>query len=283
MAAGGEARGLVLSGWFVRGDLDGFFGLAVDNLIQFLLILDLSVRTCGLESSFIVSRILPGAAVSLVVGNLYYAWQARALARRERRSDVTALPFGINTVSLFAFVLFVMAPTFQDWSTRPGVTREQAAAVAWQVGLVACFLSGIIEAAGGAIAGAVRRATPRAALLATLAGIAVGFISMEFVLRTFDRPLIAFVPLGILLVRYLGHVRLPGGLPGGLVAVAAGTALGWTLHLAGLPGAPPLGGHLLESLGFHPPIPSLGPLCAALGSPDVWARLSIIVPMGLIN
>ena len=30
--------------WFVRGDLDGFFGLAVDNLIQFLLILGLFTR-----------------------------------------------------------------------------------------------------------------------------------------------------------------------------------------------------------------------------------------------
>src|SRR5438094_8964692 len=117
MSYAAEARGP--RGWFVRGDLDGFFGLAVDNLIQFLLILDLSVRMCGLEASFVVSRILPGAAVSLVVGNLYYARQARALARREGRSDVTALPFGINTVSLFAFVLFVMAPTFQDWSARP--------------------------------------------------------------------------------------------------------------------------------------------------------------------
>lgn len=269
--------------WFVRGDLDGFFGLAVDNLIQFLLILDLSVQMCGLDASFVVSRILPGAAVSLIVGNLFYAWQARRLTAREGRTDVTALPFGINTVSLFAFVLFVMAPTFNEWSARPGVTREQAANVAWQVGLVACLLSGIIEAAGGAIAGAVRRATPRAALLATLAGIAVGFISMEFVLKTFDRPLIAFVPLGILLARYLGGVRLPFGLPGGLVAVLAGTAIAWTLHLAGVRGAPPLGGAIGASLGFHPPIPSLGPLFAALGSADVWSRISIIVPMGLIN
>src|SRR5437867_13176521 len=87
---------------FVRGDVDGFFGLAVDNLIQFLLILDLCVGMCGLEPAFVVRRILPGAAASLVLGNLFYAWQARGLARRERREDVTALPFGINTVSLFA-------------------------------------------------------------------------------------------------------------------------------------------------------------------------------------
>jgi len=269
--------------WFVRGDLDGFFGLAVDNLIQFLLILDLCVSMCGLDAAFVVSRILPGAAVSLLVGNLFYAWQARRLAAREGRDDVTALPFGINTVSLFAFVLFVMAPTFQEWTAKPGVTRGQAATIAWQVGLVACLLSGIIEAAGGLIAARVRRATPRAALLATLAGIAVGFISMEFVLRTFEHPLIAFVPLAILLARYLGGVRLPFGLPGGLVAIAVGTAIAWALHFMGLPGAPPLGGDITGSLGLHLPIPSLGPLLSALSSPDVWGRISIIVPMGLIN
>jgi len=269
--------------WFVRGDLDGFFGLAVDNLIQFLVILDLSVSMCGLDASFVVGRILPGAAVSLLVGNLFYAWQARRLAAREGRDDVTALPFGINTVSLFAFILFVMAPTFQEWSARPGVTRAEAATVAWQVGLVACLISGIIEAAGGLVAGRVRRATPRAALLATLAGIAVGFISMEFVLRTFEHPLVAFVPLAILLARYLGRARLPFGIPGGLLAVIAGTTIAWVLHLLKLPGALPLGGDLAATLGAHPPIPSLGPLFSALGSPDVWGRISIILPMGLIN
>ena len=71
--------------WFVRGDLDGFFGLAVDNLIQFLLILDLCVGLCGFDGGFVVGRVLPGAAVSLVLGNLFYAWQARRLARTERR------------------------------------------------------------------------------------------------------------------------------------------------------------------------------------------------------
>jgi AGZA family xanthine/uracil permease-like MFS transporter len=106
---------------------------------------------------------------------------------------------------------------------------------------------------------------------------------MEFVLRTYEHPLVAFVPLAILLARYLGHARLPFGLPGGLLALIAGTAIAWTLHFLGVAGAPALGGDLFPSVGFHPPIPSLGPLLAALGSPDVWGRISIIVPMGLIN
>src|SRR5437867_3251313 len=100
---------------------------------------------------------------------------------------------------------------------------------------------------------------------------------MECFLRTFEHPLIAFVPLGILLVRYLGGVRLPWGLPGGFVAILAGTAIAWTLHLTGAPGALPLGGDLLATLGVHPPVPSLGPLFAALGSSDVWARISMII------
>ncbi len=283
MRAGDAAREAPPGPWLVRGDLDGFFGLAIDNLVQFLLILGLCVSMCGMTADLVVGRILTGAAVSLLVGNLFYAWQARRVARREGRADVTALPFGINTVSLFAFILFVMAPTYQEWAARPGVSRETAAQVAWQVGMVACLLSGIIEIAGGLIAERIRRATPRAALLSTLAGIAVGFISMEFVLKTFEKPLVAFVPLGILLARYLGRVRLPFGLPGGLVAVIAGSVIAWVIHLFDLPGAPELGGDLFATVGVHLPVLSVGPLAAALASPDVWGRISIIVPVGLIN
>ena len=136
----------------VRGDLDGFFGLAVDNLIQFLLIIELLTGLCGIDAGFVVGRILPGAAVSLILGNLFYGWQARRLMRATGRDDVTALPFGINTVSLFAFVLFVIQPTYQQYASTPGWTPERAATVAWQVGLVACLLSGVIETLGGLVA-----------------------------------------------------------------------------------------------------------------------------------
>jgi AGZA family xanthine/uracil permease-like MFS transporter len=35
-------------GWFVRGDIDGFFGLFVDNLLQLMLIAVLCGQVCGL-------------------------------------------------------------------------------------------------------------------------------------------------------------------------------------------------------------------------------------------
>src|SRR4051794_5543318 len=95
--------------WFVRGDIDGFFGLALDNLVQLLLIDGLCRGVLGFSEALLYGRVLPGVAVSLIVGNVFYARQAMALARRTGR-PACALPYGINTVSLFAHVFLVMLP-----------------------------------------------------------------------------------------------------------------------------------------------------------------------------
>ncbi|HJK94245.1 MAG TPA: hypothetical protein RMH26_26120, partial [Polyangiaceae bacterium LLY-WYZ-15_(1-7)] len=124
--------------WFVKGDLDGFFGLAVDNLIQFLLILGLCAGVLGFSSELVLGRVLPGAALSILVGNVFYGWQAQRLSAAEGRTDVTALPYGINTVSLFAFVFLVMLPV-RLAALEGGASSEEAAEIAWQVGLAACL------------------------------------------------------------------------------------------------------------------------------------------------
>ncbi|MHC4695124.1 MAG: NCS2 family permease [Planctomycetota bacterium] len=267
--------------WFVRRDIDGFFGLFVDNLVQLLLIVALCGGLCGMsgdEAHFLYVRILPGAAVSILLGNLFYAWQARRLARREGRDDVTALPYGINTPSLLVYVFFVMAPVYRE---------TKSAEVAWQMGLLACLGSGIIELLGAFVAEGVRKHTPRAALLATLAGIAIGFISMPFMLHIFSSPLIALVPLGIVLITYFSGVRFPLGLPGGLVAIVAGTLLAWLL-----PSEWTGRGMALDAVqtasaqaGWYVPVWSAGGLSAVFQLPaEQWVRfISVILPMGLFN
>src|SRR5579885_2767892 len=74
--------------WFTRGDLDGFFGLFIDNLLQLMLIGILGGMACKLPSEFITRQILPGAALSILFGNLFYAFQARRLALKTGRNDV---------------------------------------------------------------------------------------------------------------------------------------------------------------------------------------------------
>jgi AGZA family xanthine/uracil permease-like MFS transporter len=260
--------------WFQRGDIDGFFGLAVDNLVQLLLIDALCRHVLGFSDALLYGQVLPGAAVSLLVGNLYYAWQARRLARALGRDDVCALPYGINTVTVFAHVFLVMLPA-KLAATAAGAADPTR--VAWQAGLVACFGSGLIELSGAYVAERLRRATPRAALLSTLSGVALGFISLGFLYRTFARPLVGLVTLGVLLMVYFGRLRFKGGVPGGLVAVALGTVLAWLTGVAPVGEAPPHG------QGLQLPLPVLGPLVDALSGDMLWTYLAVIVPMGVFN
>ncbi|MBE8365431.1 NCS2 family permease [Leptospira borgpetersenii] len=261
--------------WFVPGDLDGFFGLMIDNLIQILVLSFLLTTLCGVPSEFVYKVILPGTAISLLLGNLFYSWQAHRLARKENRSDVTALPYGINTVSLFAFTFFIILPVYK----KTGDYR-----MAWQVGLMASFLSGLIEMSGSFVAEKIRKVTPRAALLSSLAGIAITFISMDFLVRTFQNPLIAFLPFGVILLQYFARVVFPFRLPGGFVSVVLGTLLAWS---AGAWGNPIMDADLLKGaanhIGFYFPTLCVHDLFTAFQFADMREYLAVLIPMGIFN
>ncbi len=270
---------------FVKRDLDGFFGLAINNLVQMLLIVGFCGAFCGMtgqDSYFITHLIMPGVAVSIVIGNLFYAAQAHWVARRENRSDVTALPYGINTPSLLVFIFFVMMPVYN---------LTQSAAAAWQMGVIACLGSGVIEFCGSFVAERIRRSTPRAALLSTLAGIAITFISMSFALQIWQRPLVAMVPLAVVLLVYFSHVRFPLGLPGGFVAVVLGTGLAWLLPAIGISTEVALSAELVREAwgerGWHLPQWAGPVLWDIIREEGGWVAIlpyvSVIIPMGLFN
>lgn len=255
--------------WWRKGDLDGFFGLFVDNLIQLILIVVLCSNILKMPGELIYGRILPGVAVSLLVGNIFYALQARALSLKTGKADVTALPYGVNTVSLFAHIIFVMKPVLD-------LTNDVE--LAWKVGLAACLGSGIIELGGSFIAGWVKKITPRAALLTTLAGIAITFISMDFCFRIFADPLVGFVPLAFILIQYIGRLYLPGNIPAGLVAVVTGTGLAWALGRMD-------GAVLSGSMTMQLQLPGLylSDMLGTTFSSYMIMFLPVIIPMGLFN
>jgi len=259
--------------WLVAGDIDGFFGLALDNLVQLLIIVALCQGVLGFSGDLVYGHILPGAAVSLLVGNLYYAWQAKRLAQREGRADVCALPYGINTVSLFAFVFLVMLPA-KLAAQAQGVADPARAA--WQAGLLACFSGALIEMGGAFVAERLRLATPRAALLSTLAGIALGFIALGYLFRAYAHPIVGLSTLAVILLTYFGRVRFKGGMPGGLVAVVLGTGLSWLTGIAPVGSAP-------VATGLRWPVPVLGELFDSLRADYLLTYLSVILPMGLFN
>lgn len=259
--------------WFVRGDLDGFFALFIDNLLQLMLISVLCAAPfIAFPDGFVTHTILPGAAISILFGNLFYTWQAYNYARRHHRDDVAALPYGINTVSLFAYVFFIMVPAYQE-------TKDPM--VAWRLGLAATLLGGLMEIGGAFVGDWVRKNTPRAALLAALSGIAITFISMPFIFQMFAAPAIAMLPMIIILIGYGSGLKFPGGIPAGLLAVVLGAGLTWVVR-AFVPEVwtPPA---LTYAPGVHLPFPYPEDAFAMLLQSKGWEYMAVIIPMALFN
>jgi AGZA family xanthine/uracil permease-like MFS transporter len=261
-----------MKNWFVRGDLDGFFGLFLDNLLQLMLIASLVPLLCGLPAELVWTKILPGAAVPIALGNLFYAWQARRLMKETGRNDVTALPYGINTVSLLAFIFLVMGPVYQSTGN---------ADLAWHAGVFACFLNGLFELVCAFFGNWIRRHTPRAALLSALAGIAITFIAMGFVFQIFASPAIALVPMLLILFAYASRIQLPMRIPGGVAAVLIGVAIAWLTRSTNQNPAPGIAPS--NWFGLHLPALMPGPLVSMLTSATGWQYMSVIFPMGVFN
>ena len=80
---------------------------------------------------------------------------------------------------------------------------------------------------GGFVAPIIRKITPRAALLGTLAGVSIAFISMRPALEMFMTPVIGIICFAIILASWFGGVRYFRGMPAGLVAIGVGTAIAW--------------------------------------------------------
>jgi AGZA family xanthine/uracil permease-like MFS transporter len=71
--------------WFVAGDLNGFFGLVLDNLSILGFISAALIGLFQFPAEVIYTRMIPGTAFGVLIGNLLYTWMARRLAARSGR------------------------------------------------------------------------------------------------------------------------------------------------------------------------------------------------------
>ena len=204
--------------WWESGDWNGFFGLGTNVLVNLLVLTGLLKFVIGIPDEVLFGIILPAVGLMLFLGNVYYALMAMRLGKKEGRSDVTALPSGPSVPHMFFVVFAIMLPikaSTGEWQT------------AWAAGMVWVFVEGIVLFLSAFVAPTIRKLTPRAALLGTLAGISITFISMRPAFEIAETPIIGFVSLAIILAAWYGGVRYPGNAPGGLVAIAVGTILAW--------------------------------------------------------
>jgi adenine/guanine/hypoxanthine permease len=236
--------------WARAGDVNAFFGLTLDNVAVMVLLFTLISRTTPLEGgqvfftpSFVVTRMLPGTALGVLLGDLVFTAMAFRLARRTGRDDTTAMPLGLDTPSTFGVALLVLLPALNEGYALFAQDHERAMEFGWHVGLVVLVLAGVFKIVLAPLGNAVRRLVPRAGLLGSLAAIALGFIAFLPLFQEIAAlPLVGMAALAILLWTLVAHRPLPFNLPGALGAVLLGVVVyrvGLLFHL--MPPAPPAG------------------------------------------
>jgi AGZA family xanthine/uracil permease-like MFS transporter len=237
---------------WTAGDWNAFFGFGTNILVNMLVLTGLLRFVLKMPDSLVFGRILPALGLMMCLSTMYYAWLAYELARKTGRSDVCALPSGVSVPHMFIVTFVIMLPI---------TLKTNDPIKGWEAGLVWVFFQSFILMIGGFIAPYIRKITPRAALLGTLAGVSVTFISMRPALEMFMTPVIGLTCFAIILVSWFGGVRYPRGIPAGLVAIAAGMLIAWGSNLFGLG----IGGMSLtkvtaafSSFGFSVPIPAIG-------------------------
>ncbi|HUA77712.1 MAG TPA: hypothetical protein VMA86_08570 [Acetobacteraceae bacterium] len=254
--------------WFTSGDVDGFFGLFFSGFPDLLLIVGLA-PVCGFPADFVTRQVLPGVAISVLAGNLFYAWQARRLAASTGRDDVTAIPFGVNTPTIFAYVFLIMGPVY---------TRTHSGTLAWQAGVFASLISGVVQTGGAFCTDWLRRHTPRAALLCPLAGLALAYLCLGFIFGVFDQASIALLPMLVLFTLYGSRLKLPWRIPPAVVAISIGAGLVAVLrplHIYTAP-APPA-----TAPGIY--LPHFANLAALFSRREWWSYLAIILPLASLD
>jgi AGZA family xanthine/uracil permease-like MFS transporter len=200
------------------GDWNAFFGFGTNILVNLLTLTGLLRFVLKMPDALVFQRILPATGLMMCLSTLYYAWLAYRLAKTTGRTDVCALPSGISVPHMFVVVFVIMLPI----ASKTGDPIK-----GWEAGLTWVFIQSFVLMAGGFVAPLIRKVTPRAALLGTLAGVSIAFISMRPALDMFMTPTIAIPCFAIILASWFGGVRYFKGAPAGLVAIAVGTVIAW--------------------------------------------------------
>jgi AGZA family xanthine/uracil permease-like MFS transporter len=216
----------------------------------------------------VFGAILPALGIALVAGNIYYTYLARRLALREGRDDVTAMPYGPSVPHMFIVVFVIMLPIYLS-------TKDPARA--WEAGLAWAFIIGVIVLIGAFIGPAIRRFAPRAALLGTLAGISISFISMRPAAQMWDLAWVALPVFALLLIGLLTDLKLPGNFPIGLAALLVGTAIAWIGGAMSVPDVTAAA----KDIAIGLPTLHLGALASGLS--HVAPLLATAIPLGVYN
>lgn len=240
--------------WAAPGDLNAFFGLMLDNVMNLVILAGILVYVFGFPGDVVYRRMFPGTALGVLFGDLVYTWMAFRLARREGRDDVTAMPLGLDAPSGIGMGFTVLGPAFL--AAKATMPAHDAALLAWKVGMACMVLIGVFKVGMAFVGARIQRAIPGAGLLGSLAGIGIALMGVLQLGDILAEPVVGMVSLGLIFYALIARLRVPFRVPGVLASVAAGAALYYGLGALGLLQRPLVPPSFSFPIGL--PVPTLG-------------------------
>ena len=261
--------------WAGVGEAEALGELFFDNLATLLSVTDLilgyflNVVTRGAGEAIAVGygeairsryqdlyyqRCIPGVAVGLLFGNFYYAYMAGRLAHKEKRDDVTAQPYGINTTGAFITLGAINLEALlscvggadeingvlvgtnkyarEALAGNPGEAGREAAEKAFAMAVAANFITGLFEILGCVFAEPIRAILPAPAYYSLLTGVGFVFLAFKPMYEVAAEPIVCLVPLLVVVCGFFGGVKYKIGntgltIPIAVVAILLSVIFGW--------------------------------------------------------
>lgn len=262
MDAVSKGRGLP---FFRKGDIGGVTYAVTNNIVNYLIVIATLSGALEWPDEIVFGRVIPGMSIGLMLGGLYYAWMAHKLAKKEGRSDVTALPSGVSTPAMFVILFGVVMPLHYALNDPE---------LAWSAAVAACFIGGFVEFLGGIIGPWLKKRVPRAALLGTVSGIGFIWMATQGVFDVFGDPLIGLPILFVAMLGVFGGYLFPKKLPPMVLAIVGGIVYALALGRTHFD---------FSGVGFYFPNPANSIQALVNGFAVVAPYLTIVIPIEVYN
>ncbi|HDZ12740.1 MAG TPA: hypothetical protein ENH53_11080, partial [Bacteroidetes bacterium] len=122
--------------WLVLEDVNAFFGLMLDNVTNLVMLTGILVGVFHYPEKMVFLKMIPGTALGVLFGDLVYTWMAIRLAKKTGKTDVTAMPLGLDTPSTIGIAFAVLGPVY---------VATGDAMLTWYVGMATMIVIGVVK------------------------------------------------------------------------------------------------------------------------------------------
>lgn len=228
--------------FFKKGDVEAMFGVLFDGATKVItgaVILAGATVAGGVltPAELTFNFLMPSLGLGVFLASLYFWYMGRRQAIAQADDSVVAMPGGITAGRFFIWLFVIMLPYIEKGELMQAI----------YVGIGAHIISGILGVLFSFGFTRIVKYIPSPVLFGALSGGAVAWLTLASLNDMFATPIIAMICLFIVIVMYLGKLKI--SLSPAILSISVGVVLGF---LTGIITTEAIG-QATSNIGFHLP------------------------------